>query len=459
MVSSPFLSAGCPTRSNPALFDSSPDLLYLMSVTYNDYATSEILPFPSGLSESVVGKVRCMKQTDLKPSSSFGSGRVRRFEPSGGTASITQITTFCPDVIGPGPTHVYLIDGDVPIVVDAGIPTHLAKAFFYRWRNQPMPPDVEGLPLDCSEQELREGLKLAGRSVEEIDLLAITHGHLDHFMMGSLFTGNGKTKVASHILDTPAICNPWGLLNMWVSRQKQMAATGMPPAKPPKGLSGTDGLRVFDHDALGVSLKVDNPIFEDGPLTIDGSAVDGIEVRHLPGHSPGSIGLLIGGEDRGEKVLICGDVLLDPITPLPDDLLVYLQTLEELSRLEDVAVVLPAHGQEFRDLRGRIAFLKEHHRNRLKLTYQACSLPKCVWDIATMKDYFETYVAPEKFNFLAGLEALVHVEILSMVEGVKRVEIRGEVHYFQNSGEPFDLVYDRVTELVKDTNVRTLLRY
>lgn len=382
---------------------------------------------------------------------------MRRFEPSGGKPGITQITTFCPDVIGPGPTHVYLIDGDVSIMVDAGIPTHLAKAFFYQWRNQEMPAEVADLSCDHAAQELREGLRLVGRSMKDVDLLTITHGHPDHFMMAPLVVQNGKTRVAAHILDTPSMCNPWGLLSMWVSKQHQMSATGMPAARPLKGISGTDGLQGLGYDALGVSFKVDNPIFGDGPLTIDGSVVDGIEVKHLPGHSPGSIGLLVG-KQPGEKVLICGDVLLDPITPHPDDLLVYLQTLEELSRMDDVSLVLPAHGQEFRNLPERIAFLKEHHRNRLRITYEACRLPRCVWDIATMEGYFETYVAPERFNYLAALEALVHVEILFMAGGVRRVEIRGEVHYFRNSGEDFEVVYERVKGLVTDPKARSIMR-
>lgn len=429
-----------------------------MSVTYKDYATSGPLGRRPGTYQLEAGKVVSMKQTELKSASTVGSGRVRRFEPSDGTASITQIATFCPDIIGPGPTHVYLIDGDVPIMVDAGMPTHLAKAFFYRWRNQEMPPEVEALPFDHAAQELKEGLRLVGRSLEDVELLTITHGHPDHFMMGSLIVKNGRPKVAAHILDTPSMCNPWGLLNMWISRQHQMVATGMPPAKPPKGFSWNEVVLAFDYDALGVSLKIDSPVFGDGPLTIDGSAVNGIEVRHLPGHSPGSIGLLVG-KQGGKRVLICGDVLLDPITPHPDDLLVYLQTLEELSRMDDVELVLPAHGQEFRNLRARIEFLKEHHRSRLRFTYEACRIPRCVWDIATMEGYFDTFVAPEKFNFLAGLEALVHVEILFMVGGLHREEIRGEVHYFRHSGEPFDEVYGRVTELVKNAHARSLLRY
>ena len=209
---------------------------------------------------------------------------------------------------------------------------------------------------------------------------------------------------------------------------------------------------------MGMALKVNQPIFHDGPVNINGSSVRDVEAKHLPGHSPGSIGLLVG-QNGDDKALLCGDVLLNPITPHPDDLLVYLQTLEDLSRMEDVALVLPAHGEPIQDLKGRVDFVRHHHYQRLKATYEACTEPRSVWGIATMSRYFDTFVDPDKFNLMAGTEALVHVEILNMVGGLNRCYIRDQVHYFQSSGEPFDNVYNRIMELVADKKVKTIMRY
>lgn len=399
-----------------------------------------------------------IQEQQLSPVSPIGSGRVRRFSFPQSGRTITQITTYCPDIIGPGPIHTYLIEDRALILVDAGIPTNLAKVFFYNWRNQPMPPEIESLPPDYSEQELIGGIKLAGYSVADIDLLTISHGHPDHFLLGKAILNRSKARVAAHILDTPAICNPWSILSMWVSRQQQMVATGMPQPQVPKHLQTQDQMGGFDMDALGLTFKVDTPFLHNGPLTINGTPLADVQVLHLPGHSPGSVGLLVGETD-GEKVLICGDVLLSPITPHPDDLLTYLQTLEELADYEDVELVLPAHGQAVRDLKTRVMFLKAHHRRRLELTYDACRIPRSVWDIASMPDYFDTYVDPGKFNFLAGLEALVHMEVLNMVGGLRRTHIRDAVHYFQNDGLPFEEIYGRITELVKSQGSRTLMRY
>jgi glyoxylase-like metal-dependent hydrolase (beta-lactamase superfamily II) len=393
----------------------------------------------------------------LKQGSSLGSGRVRQFVLPRGKIRITQITTFCPDIIGPGPTHLYLVESDALVLLDAGIPTHLAKAFFYYWRNQPMPPEVERLSSDHGEKELLEGIKLAGYSVSDIDLMIISHGHLDHFFMGGAIVDRSKARVSAHVLDTPEICNPWLLLNIWISRQPQVAATGMPaPVVSNRRIrEALDG--GFGFETLQCSLGVDLPIFWDGPLRLDGSAIAGIEARHLPGHTRGSIGLLVGSEGE-EKVLLAGDVLLYPITPHPDDLLVYLQTLKRLEAYDDTVLVLPAHGKAIHNIKARVEFLQEHHKRRLKQTFEACHRPRCVWDIATMRNYFDTYVDPAEFNPLASLEALVHMELLTMVHGLHRSQIKNGVHYFQNSGESFDSVCERILGLVED-GVRGLMRY
>lgn len=395
-----------------------------------------------------------LQGNQLKPNSKLESGRVRRFIFPNGKIRITQITTFCPDFIGPGPTHLYLIENDALTLLDTGIPTHLAKQMFYYWRNQPIPSEVENLPSDFSEQQLHEGLKLAGYSIKDIDFLVISHGHPDHFLMARSILCREKQKVVAHILDTAEICNPWEMQKQWISRREQMRAFGMPLPRT----ANESSARSMDPESLGFSLKIDLPVLRDGPFQINGSQVKGIHVKHLPGHSPGSIGLIVGDEGD-ERILLCGDVLLYPITPHPNDLLVYLQTLGELKKWRDIALVLPAHGQAIRNLEGRVSFLQEHHRGRLKLTYEACSKPRNVWEIATMRRYFTVYVDPGKFNPLAGTEALLHMEILKMAGGLFRSHIKGGIHYFQNSGEPFDDVYGRVMELVGDRMTTTIMRY
>ena len=390
-----------------------------------------------------------ISSTVLHPNSEVGSGRVRRYRLPGSKLRVTQITTFCPDVIGPGATHLYLIEADALILVDTGVPTDLAQAFFYHLRSQPMPENIKALPPDYSARERDRGLKLAGCSIKDIDLLVITHGHLDHFYMGRPIQENGRAKVLAHILDTPMITNPWGLLAGITLRRGMSQALGMP--KPPRGGIKALGPK-FNPGKLGLNLNVDYAVFEDGPLSPGGSDIADVRVIHIPGHSPGSIGLVVG-PPKGPQALICGDVLLHPITPHPDDLLVYLRTLNKLNALKGVEQVLPAHGRVFQNLKKRIGQLKNHHRERLQQTQRACRAPKTVWDIATMKGYFDVFVDPVKFNPMAANEALVHINLLRQGGGLEVAEIKDGVYYFEDTGRSFEDVYGRIREIVNDTSI------
>ena len=395
-----------------------------------------------------------LKGALLKPNSHLNSGRVKCFTLPDKKTRITQITTFCPDIIGPGPTHVYLIENDTRILMDIGIPTQLAKLLFYHYRHQKIPPEVAKLPYNLSEQQLIEGLKLAKCSVKDIDALVISHGHPDHFLLGRSIVGQGIPQVIAHILDTPEISSPWGLLRHWISRRQSLLVTGMPlPNLPIEDFIGD-----MDLESHGFSLKVDSPIFRDGLLRINGSSTEEIQVKHLPGHSPGSIGLIVGASGQ-ERVLLCGDSLLYPITPIPDDLLTYLRTLQDLKKLNNITLVLPAHGKVIKNLKARVEFLEKHHRRRLRLTYEICKEIRSVWEIATTPNFFNIYIDPNKFNPLAGMEALVHVELLMLVGGLFRSYIRDGIHFFQNSGEAFEDVYDRVSELVKGRKITPIMRY
>jgi len=363
-----------------------------------------------------------------------------------------QITTFCPDLIGPGPTNLYLIEDDVLILVDTGLPTDLAKNMFYYWRNQRIPADVEGLEDDYSEKELLSAFKLTGHDVKDIDFIIITHGHPDHYLMGKKLVEMSGAKVAAHVCDSDQICNPWSILKFIVERRPMLQAIGMPFPKQHGRKETTSG-----PENTGFSLHIDYPIVFDGPLYLNGSEKKSIRVHRFPGHSPGGIAIFLQDDEKEEAMMLCGDTLLYPITPHPDDLVSYLRTLKNMKKLEGISLVLPAHGKAMTNLPKRLGFLEKHHKNRLRLTYKACRDPKNIWQIATMPQYFNVQVDPTKFNPLAGTEAHLHVELLQLVGGLHVPHMDGAVHYFKNSSEKFKDVYERVQDLIDDENTTALL--
>ncbi len=395
---------------------------------------------------------------ELRTPSAVRSGQVLRLSLKGTDIHLARITTFCPDEVGPGPVHAYLLANDAVILLDPGIPTNMAKGLFYYWRNQTIPPEIERLESDHGAKELLSGIHIAGFSPAQINMVIISHGHPDHFFMTNEIVRRSDAQVCAHVLDTPDICNPWSMLAAWVYRQQQMKATGMPRSQSDPKLFTAETIEGFDLASMGITPRVAEPVVKDGPPRLNGRAVPDMELVHLPGHSPGSIGVVVG-KPGDRKILLCGDVLLYPITPHPDDLLVYLQTLDKLETFKDIGCVLPAHGDVIWDLQQRVSFLKRHHEVRLRATYETCRSPRSVWDIASMPNYFDTYVDPRKFNFLAGLEAMVHVELLTMVGGLQRTHRDRGVHYFQASGEPFVEVYERIKDLVANGSNRSLLRY
>jgi len=386
----------------------------------------------------------------IRSNKKIGSGRVREFR-LGCNRRFFQITTFCPDVIGPGPTHLYLIEDDVLILVDTGLPTVMAKKMFYHWRHQPIPPDIDELPDDYSEQELFSALTLTGHDVSEIDFILLTHGHLDHFYLGRRIIDLSGAKVAAHIADSSQICNPWGMTAMWSEKMPALMAMGMPPP------AHSGGKVMIRSEVTDFALPIDCPIISDGPLGMNGFKKESMQVLHVPGHSPGSIALLLS-DQNGDRVMLCGDTLLYPITPLPSDLITYLRSLKKMKHLNNVKLVLPAHGKAITRLHNRIDFLEKHHRHRLKLTYEACRKPKSIWQIATMPKYFDVFIDPQKFNPLAGQEAYVHVELLHLAGGLHLSHIDGIVHHFRNSGENFEEVYRRAMDIIDNEKTTLLLR-
>ncbi|MBW2091941.1 MAG: MBL fold metallo-hydrolase, partial [Deltaproteobacteria bacterium] len=229
----------------------------------------------------------------LKPTQKLDSSRVRRFVLPDRKTRITQITTFCPDIIGPGPTHLYLIENEALVLLDTGMPTKLVKIFFFDSRNQVLPSDIRSLPDDYSKQELLEGLRLAGYSLKDIDLLVFSHGHPDHFLMGRWISDQACCQVTAHALDTSEICNPWGMLERWFHLRNKTKAMGMPQ---PKGVedSSNSYFENLSVEHLDLSPTLSFPIIQEGRLRLNGSPLEGIEIKHLPGHSPGSVGLIVG---------------------------------------------------------------------------------------------------------------------------------------------------------------------
>ena len=208
--------------------------------------------------------------------------------------------------------------------------------------------------------QLERRLEAAGCLPGDLKLIVLTHGDVDHAGNSSYLRAKYGAKIAVHRGDAGMVERG----NMTSGRKAKpdrispffRVVSFVAGAFTPPGVADT-----FSPDL----------ILEDG----QGLAEYGLNaiVVHLPGHSRGSIGILIpgdapsadhstGSQGVSDRTLLCGDLFMNVTRPGPhfmiDDLADYNASLEKVRGLE-IETVYPSHGRPF-PLR---SLLKENHRD------------------------------------------------------------------------------------------------
>jgi glyoxylase-like metal-dependent hydrolase (beta-lactamase superfamily II) len=240
-----------------------------------------------------------------------------------------------------GRVNVYLIDDDPLTLVDAG-------------------PN-SGTSLD----ELVRGIAALGHKLEDIELIILTHQHIDHLGLVSVVASRSGAEVAAIDVAVPYVES--------FSAEAQadddfagelMLRHGIPEdvAAALKSVSG-----VFR--AWGSPVEVTRPLRDGEALTLRDRT---LHVHHRPGHSPTDTIF----HDRERRLLIAADHLLshvssnplisrprDGSTERPQALVHYLDSLAATRRM-DLDLVLPGHGDPITEHRDLIDRRFELHRRR-----------------------------------------------------------------------------------------------
>jgi len=246
-----------------------------------------------------------------------------------------------------GSVNCYLIDDDPLTLVDTG-------------------PN-SGTSLDAVELALAEH----GRRIEDLELIVLSHQHMDHLGLASIIARRSGAQVAA--LD---------LLAPWVARydegmdaddafaERVMTEHGIPEDVRLALLAASHAYR-----ALGASSTVTQP-FADGDELVFRDRT--LRVHHRPGHSPSDTifhderrGILLGA-DHLIKHISSNPLISRPLeVPLGDDppdrphaLEIYLASMRATRAMESVDFVLAGHGEPVDDHVALIDYRFKMHRRR-----------------------------------------------------------------------------------------------
>ncbi|MGH2498787.1 MAG: MBL fold metallo-hydrolase [Candidatus Limnocylindria bacterium] len=272
-----------------------------------------------------------------------------------------------------------------------------------------------GLHTDEGERALRAGLAEARIALADVRRAFVTHLHPDHYGMAGMLE-RASVEIVMHGPEADAARRLWeGEHRLVDETYLWFARHGMPEAVD-------EGMR---RAWLEIAARVD-PVerisaVEDGALLDLGSRT--VRVLWTPGHTDHHA--VLADEDAG--VLFAGDHVLPRITsnvgwysysredPLGD----FLASLRAVGGLATDRV-LPAHGEPFDGLRGRVDELLAHHGQRLQATLDALGGRERD-AYAVCRTLFPVLRSPHEERF-ALAETLAHLRHLERDGRVRAIE-------------------------------------
>jgi len=353
-----------------------------------------------------------------------GNGLIVKFQlPSGLEVVSLPTKNFYGGHWDLGPTWNYVVLADRPFLIDAG-----------RYgRGQ----DLVGM------------MRLAGINPVDLDFVLISHSHEDH-----------DGGLAELVKLTDISVKAHRVYDLLIRQYPDIAPRGYKrlfPAKcwhcfMPESFFKDNCLKY--HDVL---QALDVQRIGDGSETLGKN----ISTRHLPGHSPDSLAVMLSNE-----AMVVGDVVLPDISPWPTRLEQYdevaeilrpiypeattlfglgryLQSLQELLRIAgqypDI-MVLPAHRLYYQDrwntiqLKERVNELIEHHIQRCGAILNIVATePQSADEIA--RRHFKESLLKGPGKLMAANEIISHCELMVACSDLQEV---GPHRYIATGNENFE---------------------
>ena len=236
--------------------------------------------------------------------------------------------------------------------------------------------------------ELERGLAEHGRRVEDLELIVLTHQHIDHIGLADILARRSGADVAA--LDA---------LAPWLAEYRERMDGDDAFAERIMGRHGVPEELRFALRAVSSSFRgwgaqahVTVPLHDGGELALRDRT---FAVHHRPGHSPSDTIL----HDAAARTVLGGDHLIKHISsnplltrPLDGDesarphaLLTYMASMRATAAMDGVSTVLTGHGDPVEDVPGLVADRFRMHDRRAERIHRivGASGPLPAFQIAT----------------------------------------------------------------------------
>jgi glyoxylase-like metal-dependent hydrolase (beta-lactamase superfamily II) len=284
--------------------------------------------------------------------------------------------------------------------------------------------------------ELEQALAAHGHRVEDIELLVVSHQHIDHFGLAQILARRSGATVAALDILAPYLAG-YGEQAEADDRfaQEIMLRNGIPAEVVTALRSVSAGFRGW-----GASVEVTRLLHDGGELELRDRT---LKILHRPGHSPSDTVFL----DESRSILLSADHLIKHISsnplltrPLggesdeaeqstsgerPRALLTYIDSLQK-TRAMELGLVLPGHGPPIVEhaqlIDGR---MRMHERRARKILQLIEAEPRTAHEIA--HELWGDVAVTQAYLTLS--EVLGHVDLLLAEGSVAEQERDGVVRF------------------------------
>lgn len=202
------------------------------------------------------------------------------------------------------------------------------------------------------ETAIFDYIRLIGRDPREISLIILTHSHPDHIGAAKAIREATGCSVMAHPAERAWIED--------VDRQNR--------ERPVPGFS----------TLVGGSVTLDHELAEGDVIDTDGTEEYEVQVYHTPGHSAGSVSLLI----QGEGALFCGDAVpVDGDLPVYDDVRQSVRSVKKIQAIRGIRVLLSAWDEPrmgdaaYRQMDRALAYLQKIHESVIAVSADGTADP------------------------------------------------------------------------------------